>query len=359
MITANGGETNARRNLYGVLLAISFAAPIAVLAQGPDWVTNPLNAGPPRLPAGIIMFCKSQTGMSHAECLARSGFPPGREALPPALTPLACNMNGCLDIPPAKWDLLKQPFGDQEVQIQYATWFNLSPSSGTAEDWKLKSESQLLLINLQNNIDYQVRRSIKPKTCQVDTTVESRNDSVSGDTYTYAALLRTDVRSCTSVPCVPNIWDQCDAIVDVGRLYNTINVRTRVYVDGENLRARVDSEFIKGDVPENMKVLFKLEEAFNFSTGQIFRSGNQRMYDEAVQDALRSAVEQSGEKLVQRIAVQGARAFKLRPGATRMEMTGKGVVLKLGMNASVPPSMICEVRAALAEMNGFQCRPGR
>ena len=319
---------------------------------------NPLSAGPPKLPLGVIQFCQSQVNLSHAECLAQTGWPPGRESIAPPKT-LACNMNGCRDIPPAKWDILVQRFDETDVQIQYGTWFSLAPGSSIESDWKLRSETQLLLINLQNTIDYQVRKSIPARTCETDTTVESRNDTASGDTYTYSARLRTDVRSCTTVPCFPNVWESCSVVNDVGRLFNTINVRVRVYIDGDNLKARVDSEFVKGDVPANMKALFKLEEVFNFATGQIFRSGNQRMYNEAMQTAIQKSVEQSGEKLSRKINVPGAQAFKYRTESATTEMTSKGAILKFRMSASIPSAVVCDVRQALQDMNNFRCVAGR
>ena len=145
------------------------------------------------------------------------------------------------------------------------------------------------------------------------------------------------------------------APADIGTLTNAVTVQVRAYIDGDILKVNATNTFHQGSLQPQMKLLFDLEKVFNFATGHLFRSGNQRKYDDFMKLALQQAVEKSGEKLSRRITVAGGKAFNYRAEYTRMEMTPTGAVLKVGMSATIPDSVVCEVRAALNEMNGFKC----
>ena len=339
-------------SLFAALTIAGLLAASVASGAPEGWVKNTLNAGPPTLPKSVIDFCLAEKSISHAECLAQTGWPPGMEELPQRQPP-QCNMDSCNDIPPEKWEMFKEPFEEQDVHIQYATWFNLNRIS--ASDWRLRSESQLKLINLQNTIDYLLRVSLPVPDCENETKVVSRSDTASGDTYTYKAVIRSDIRSCQKVPCFPDITKQCDMINDIGTLTNAVTVQVRAYIDGDKLKVNATNTFHQGSLQPQMKLLFDLEKVFNFATGHLFRSGNQRKYDDFMKLALQQAVEKSGEKLSRRITVAGGKAFNYRAEYTRMEMTPTGAVLKVGMSATIPDSVVCEVRAALNEMNGFKC----
>lgn len=320
-----------------------------------DWIDNPLDAGAPKLPKDVIDLCLSRPDLTHSTCLAMQGWPSDKK---PIAQP-KCNPYACLTIPPTpqtKLEKYTETIGGVEMPIFYQNYFYLGvPTPGKTSDWKVTSNSYLYLINLQKNIDNMVRSALPSNSCEKETRIQSKSESVSGDTYTYAATIRTDVRSCKTVPCVPEVWKQCDWIDDIGHIDNVLYVRTRVFVENDKLKVDVNSEFVEGSVPPAIQALFKLEEFFNFATGNIFRSGNQKVYREAMARATQAAVESSGEKLNKRISVPGGAAFKFHVDSLLMEMTSQGVVLKVDMSGRVPESMICEVRDTLAELNNFNC----
>lgn len=332
---------------YALLAALTMFCMLttsSVSGESEGWVKNTLNAGPPYLPQSVIDFCLAEISITHEECLILSGWPPGREELPQKKPP-KCNMNSCNAIHPVKWKSFVGKLEGLNVQIPYATWFNLNRQN--VNDWKMQSESQILLINLQNTIDDLLRKSL-PNGCEDNTVVTSRSDTVSGDTYTYKANMRTDIRSCDKHFGV-------DVINDIGEVNNSLSVQIRAYIEEEKLKIIATNTFHEGDLDLRMKILFDLEKLFNFATGHFFRSGNQRKYDELINNAIQQAIEKSGEKLSQRVMVPSGKIFENKIEYTRMEMTSNGAVLKVGMSANIPDSVVCDIRDALNEMNNFKC----
>jgi hypothetical protein len=336
----------ATRMAPACLLALLISA--VPCAQGAPFV----------VPQDVVNACRADTRMTFQECMARSGLPSEGFIVDTSPTP-ACIPNACLVIASPQTETMTQTMDGETVSIPHRNRLELVRPSLRGGDWKIEAASNMNLFNLQRLVRARVQANLPPNKCEVENMVTSQSESVSGDVYVYQADIRTDVRTCANVPCVPEVWKTCVAISDVGRTNSQLTVNTRFFIEDSKLKVVVDSNFAPGPMPGALQALFNLERFFNFATGHMFRSGNERQYREAVENAVTAAIAQSGEKISQRLNVPGAQAFKFRVDGVSLSMRSDQLQFGLKASGVVPAALVCDVQQSLLQQYNLTCPRGR
>lgn len=312
------------------------------------------HSAPIVVPPEAIADCKANTQFAFAECMARSGWP--SEGIVAGTLPIpACNLDACLAFASPQLETMTQTVDGETLSIPYRNRIALVRPGSVGGDWKVEAASNMNLVYLQRLVHARVLASLPPNKCEVENKVTSQAESVSGDTYVYKANIRTEARGCANVPCFPDVLRTCVAITDVGTTNSELTVKIRFFIEDSKLKVVVDSSFAPGPMASGVQALFNLEQFFNFATGHIFRSGNERQYREAVQTAVSAAIAQSGEKISQRLNVPGGQAFKFRAEGVTLSMRENQLMFGLKASGVVPPTMICDVQQSLAQQFNVTC----
>lgn len=311
---------------------------------------------PIKVPKDVVDTCRAQLEFTFQECMARHGWPSGNIAIEEKP---ACNLNTCLAVVSSQIESMTQTVDGETITIPYRSRLEFIRPTASTSDWSIGVASGMNLYNFQRLVHSRVQTNLPPNTCQVENKVSSQSDSVSGDVYVYQATIQSAFQACANVPCFPEVWKTCVGKTDLGKTDSQLIVKVRFYVEDSKLKVVVNSDFTPGPTPGVLHNLFNLEQFFNFATGGLFRSGNERQYRESVQNAITAAIAQSGEKISQRLNVPGGQAFKFQIGRIHLSIQDNQLMFGLNARGVVPSSMVCDVRQSLLEQPNQTCERER
>jgi len=318
-----------------------------LVAQG-GLVDNPMKVGPRRVPDYVVDECNkyfARIGRSdesaQIECLAAMGFPAKRNYVVPS-----CNLaTACLSFPDSTWDDVVRRVEDADITIRHATHFRFEPKSGDKNStYKLIAHAVVDLSHLQANLPHFVSLALPDNSCEQHTKSTGHGERIDGDAYVFTMRLRTDIRACGL------------GIHDVGSFNSRIEVRLHASVDDGELVLRSDVSYHPGPKPHLVKLVEELERVGNAITGQIFRMGLGRQFDEQIKNAVDEAANASQDLIREKVDVPGMAAFKARVEKASMFLYKNRLFLGIPASAEIPAAAVCDLQAEIAKVNKPVCR---